>query len=414
MRTLLAAKEEDAGPAEFEPAPVVHLDGAERERALAEGERLLRAGTVGVIVVAGGQGSRLGFEGPKGAYPIGPITEAPLFEIHAHKVLALERRYDTSVPLYVMTSPANDRDTRAFFRENGFFGLSPDRVVFFAQGMWPAVWSDGRVVLDRADHIFMSPDGHGGILRAMDVSGAFADMEQRGLGTLFYFQVDNPLVEIADPAFIGLHSLRRAEASTKVCAKRDPEEGLGVVVDRGGRNAIVEYTELTSEQKHATDQNGELRFRYGSVAIHVFSLAFLRQEAARDLPLHVAHKKVPYCGADGETITPEEPNAYKFEKFIFDVLPDAERALNVVFDRAEEFSPVKNAEGSDSPATARRDMMRKFARRLDACGVSVPRDDDGVPAVKIEIDPCYALDAGALRERLGPELTVRDDLLLRA
>lgn len=412
MKKLLKSKAVSGG-ATVEPAPVVTPDKLLRAAGRAEGEKALRAGKVGVLLVAGGQGSRLGFEGPKGIFPIGPISNAPLFEIHCRKVLALERRYRTRVPFYIMTSDANDADTRAFFAEHAHFGLSPQRVTFFKQGMWPALDADGRLVLERPDRLFMSPDGHGGILAALKESGAMDDMARHGLETLFYFQVDNPLVEVADPVFVGLHRTHKADVSVKVCEKRDPEEGLGVVVKRGGGCAIVEYTELSREQKHERLPDGNLKFRYGSVAIHVFSLAFLQKEATAGLPIHIAHKKVPCCDKDGHPVKPATPNAFKFERFIFDVLPDAATVLNVAFNREDEFSPVKNATGPDSPETTRRDMMRKYARMLESAGVTVPHAETGDPMWKLEIDPIYALDAGELMARLPPGFAILKDTLLR-
>jgi len=407
MRDMLGDAGDAADVGEFGPADVVPLSEADDSGMIEVGEKALAAGEIGVLLVAGGQGSRLGFDGPKGSYPIGPVSNCPLFAIHSRKILALEQKYSARIPFYIMTSRMNDADTRGFFEENSYFGLDPDRVLFFSQGMWPALDGDGKVILDEPGHVFMSPDGHGGILAALRVKGMIDDMEKRGLKHLFYYQVDNPLVEIADPAFMGMHAARNADISVKVCAKRDPQEGLGVVVVRNGRNAVVEYSELTDEQKNERLPDGELRFKFGSVAIHVFSFAFLKREAEAQLPLHIAHKKVPYCDDSGETIRPDEPNAYKFEKFIFDVLPDAEKALNVEFAREEEFSPVKNAAGADSPETSRRDMMLKFARWFEACGVDVPRDPDGIPLHKIEIDPCYALNASDLKAKL-PEGVVLD------
>jgi len=413
MAAMLRGEGPAAAPAGIAPADVVELGGQDRAVAIARGEELIRAGEVGVLLVAGGQGSRLGFDGPKGIYEVGPVSDASLFEIHARKVLSLERAFGCHVPLYIMTSDINDAATREFFSKKAFFGLSPDRVRFFVQGMWPALDGDGRVILDEPGHIFMSPDGHGGILRALAENGMFRDMERRGITTLFYFQVDNPMVEVADPAFIGLHAIRGADVSVKVCAKRDPSEGLGVVVKKDGRNAIVEYTELSSAQKEARGADGRLRFLYGSVAIHVFSLDFLVGESKRDLPLHVAHKKVPFVGADGKAVKPDAPNGFKFEKFIFDVLPDAGTVVNLAFERGDEFSPVKNANGADSPATTRRDMALKFARWLEWCGVKVPRDGDGLPAMKIEIDPCFASNREQLRKRLPPGFSISGDVLLR-
>jgi len=391
----------DAAKAPMSPAPVVELAGVAREAARAVGEAELRAGRVAAIVVAGGQGSRLGFDGPKGCYPVGPVSDAPLFHFHARKLLALAREYGKPVPFYVMTSKTNDAATRAFFAENGNFGLPAEDVFFFSQAMWPALDPDGRIVLDAPDHVFLGPDGHGGMLAALERSGALADMARRGIASVFYFQVDNPMVEVADPAFVGWHVAQKADVSIKVCAKRDPQEGLGVVVERGGRTEIVEYTEFTDEQKNERLPSGELRWKYGSVAIHVFARAFLEREAAAGLPLHVAHKKVPHVDADGRTVKPAAPNAYKFEKFIFDCLADAGTVCNVAFDREEEFSPVKNAEGSDSPATCRADLSRKWARWLRAAGVDVPLDDRGYPLRKVEIDPAFAHDARSLAARFA-------------
>lgn len=399
MQGLLADTATAATAEEPRPATVVTLTPATRTAAVARGEAELRAGRVGAVLVAGGQGSRLGYDGPKGAYEIGPVTHAPLFYFHTRKVLALARRTGKPVPLYIMTSAANDAATRACFNEHGFFGLPPEDVFFFEQGMWPALDGEGRIILDAPGHIFMSPDGHGGTLSALAASGGLADMKRRGLTTIFYFQVDNPLVEIADPAFVGLHLLETADISLKVCTKRDPQEGVGVVVERHGRCEMVEYSELTDAQKNQRTPDGDLYFKYGSVAIHVFSLPFLEQEALRALPLHVAHKKIPTCADDGSTITPTANNGYKFERFIFDVLPDAQKVVNLAFERREEFSPVKNATGADSPESCRRDLQAKWARWFEAAGAPLACGEGGVPLLPLEIDPAYAMDASELAAR---------------
>jgi len=399
-------------PDEPEPAEPMEISQGKQTAALTEGERALRRGKVGLILVAGGQGTRLGFEGPKGCFSIGSLSGDSLFAIHAKKALALQRRYGIPLPLYIMTSEANDSATRAFFEEHHFFGLPPPTVHFFRQGMLPAMFPDGRLVLEDRGRLFWAPDGHGGLLQALEVNGLLDHMRGQGIETLFYFQVDNPLVAVADPVFVGLHRLHRADYSLKVCGKRDAEEGLGVIV-RHGQNGlrIVEYTELTPEQKKARRPDGRLRFYWGSVAIHLFSRSFLEQTARIGLPLHVAHKKVPYF--DGaRTVQPAQPNAYKFEKFIFDALPIAETALAVAFDRAEEFSPVKNATGADSPLTAQRDMTRKFARWLEQAGARVARRADGEIPFAIEIDPLVADSPEALRARIPVGLTVSQALWL--
>ncbi len=410
---LKAGGEAAAVPGAMSPAPVVSPKTGDAATALVIGEKALRAGQVGVILVAGGQGTRLGYDGPKGTYRLAPITGASLFEIHARKILALEHLYKTRIPFYVMTSEGNDADTRRFFEENLYFGLNADHVKFFIQGTLPAFEPDGRIILEAPGKLFAAPDGHGGILRALDRREMLADMKQRGLTTLYYFQVDNPLVDIADPAFVGWHLQRHADMSLKVCSKRDANEGLGVTVIRDGRTTVVEYIELTEEQKNARCPDGELLFKFGSVAIHIFSLEFLLREASAGLPLHQAHKKVPFCNEAGATIKPEKANAYKFEKFIFDALPDARQSLILEFAREEEFAPVKNAEGNDSPGTSRTAMMEKFARWFTACGVAVPRDAQGRIAVKLEIDPVYAHNAATLAAKLPKGFAITQDVLLK-
>ena len=370
---------------------VAQLKGAALRKAVAAGEKELAAGHVGVLLVAGGQGSRLGYDGPKGAYSIGPVTGASLFYFHARKILAMSIRYSTTIPFYVMTSAANYDATVAHFEENDYFGLNPADVVFFKQGMWPGMTPDGKIILDQPGRIFMSPDGHGGMIAALKANGCFADMRARGVKTLFYFQVDNPMVEVADPAFIGLHTLEKSEYSLKLTAKRDPKEGLGMVVKRDGHFDMIEYTEMTDEMNNRRTKTGDLYFKFGSPAIHVFDRAFLEKMASKPMPLHLAHKKIPVVDEKGKIVKPTEPNGYKFEKFIFDALPEAKGCSCFAFDRAEEFSPVKNAEGKDSPATCRADLQAKWRRQLAQAGITVPE------ALPLEIDPAYAIDAADLK-----------------
>ncbi len=369
---------------------VAVLKGKKLAEAVAAGEKELKAGKVAALLVAGGQGSRLGYDGPKGCFQIGPITNAPLFYFHARKILARTIHYGRTIPFYVMTSEMNYDATVKCFEENEYFGLNPDDVFFFKQGMWPGMTKDGKVIMDQPGHIFMSPDGHGGLLAALKKSGALADMKKRGVKSVFFFQVDNPLVEIADPAFIGYHVLNGSEYSLKLCAKREPKEKVGMPMQFGKTFRMVEYTEMTDEQCNRRGKDGKLYFLYGSPAIHVFDRAFLEREASKAMPLHLAFKKIPTVDAKGNVVKPTEPNGYKFEKFIFDILPNAKAAAFLAFDQKDEFSPVKNAEGSDSPATCRADMQAKWRRWMAECGIPVP---DGV---KVEIDPVYAVDAAEL------------------
>ena len=361
---------------------VADLKGRAYATAVAAGMKELEAGRVAVLLVAGGQGSRLGFEGPKGAYPIGPVTNSPLFHFHARKVLAKTLEYGKSVPFYIMTSEANYDATVACFRENDWFGLDREDIFFFKQGMWPGMTSDGKIILDEPGHVFMSPDGHGGLLAALKSSGALADMKKRGIKSVFFFQVDNPLVEIADEAFIGYHVLEKSEYTLKLCAKRDPFEKVGMPMKFGRVFRMVEYTEMTDEQCRRKGKDGNLYFLYGSPAIHVFDRAFLEREAMKPMPLHLAHKKIAMVNEKGDVVKATEPNGYKFEKFIFDILPDAKKAAFLAFDQKDEFSPVKNAEGSDSPATCKADMQAKWRRQLAERGVLIEGD------ALLEVDPC--------------------------
>ncbi|MBO6067276.1 MAG: UTP--glucose-1-phosphate uridylyltransferase [Kiritimatiellae bacterium] len=373
---------------------VAVLKGKALKEAVAAGEAELKAGRVAALLVAGGQGSRLGYDGPKGCFSIGPVTGAPLFYFHARKILARSIRYGATIPFYVMTSEANNAATVKCFEDNGYFGLDPKDVFFFTQGMWPGMTKEGKIILDQPGHVFMSPDGHGGLLAALKKSGALKDMKKRGIKSVFFFQVDNPLVEIADPAFIGYHVNMKSEYSLKLCAKRDPLEKVGMPMKFGSQYRMVEYTEMTEEQCYRKDKKGNLYFLYGSPAIHVFDREFLEREASRPMPLHLAFKKIPVVDDKGAVVKPTEPNGYKFEKFIFDILPNAKTVAFLAFDQKDDFSPVKNAEGSDSPATCQADMQEKWAKALAEAGVLVRKD------VKIEIDPAYALDAADIK-RIG-------------
>jgi UDP-N-acetylglucosamine/UDP-N-acetylgalactosamine diphosphorylase len=349
--------------------PTRHADAHRR------GVELLEAGRVAVLVVAGGQATRLGYEGPKGGFPIGPVSDRSLFEIQAQKLRRLRDRFRQPIAWYVMTSPATDRATREIFAREARFGLPASEVFFFCQGMVPSFDFDGRILLYERGRIMENPDGHGGALTALLASGALDDMERRGADTLFYYQVDNPLVRIAEPSFLGFHERAGAEVSCKVVRKRDAFEKAGVLARVNGQIGVVEYTELDASQRDALDASGELVFWAGNTAIHVFDTAFIRRvasEAERWLPFHASEKQIPCLDDAGEPFAPTAPNGRKLERFVFDALPAARGVCLVETSRAEEFSPVKNASGSDSPETARRDLVAQVARWLRAAGIEPP------------------------------------------
>lgn len=410
-------------PKRIEPPPILpaEADGAHAElyaRARRAGEDAIRAGCVAAFTVAGGHGTRLGAGGPKGAFRISPIRNAPLFQVFAEGLLGTERRLGRRPRWYIMTSLGNHEQTLAFFAQNRYFGLTPDDVMFFKQGQTPAFLSDGRIALAERHRVALSPNGHGGSLRALSDSGALADMRRAGIDTISYFQVDNPLVRPIDPLFIGLHMVTGSEMSSKAVTKADDTERVGNFCLVDGKITVIEYSDLPDELAHARNPDGTRRFDAGSIAIHVLSRDFVERltssGAKVQLPWHRAEKKVPTVDAAGNPVTPASSNAIKLEMFVFDAIPLARNPLVLYTRREEEFSPVKNAEGLDSAATARRDMIRRAARWLEGCGGRVPRGADGEPALPIEISPRLALDADDLRSQLKrvPELRPGEPLLL--
>lgn len=390
-----------------EPPPSVTLGSprnlftpaAARERGLAA----LAAGQVGVVLVAGGQGSRLGFELPKGMFPIGPVSGASLFQILLEKIAARGRAAGVPIPLYLMTSPATDAPTRAYLDEQHHFGLPSADVRIFCQGTMPAVdAASGRLLLEAKDRLSLSPDGHGGTLAALARSGSLADMAQRGLRQVFYIQIDNPLAPVCDPEFLGYHILAESEMSTLVVRKRASRERVGNVVMIDGRMQVLEYSDLNPLADEIVERrtaDGAPVFWAGSIAIHVFDVSLLAREAVRAeaLPFHVAHKAVPFIDERGRRVEPARPNACKFERFIFDLMPEARNPLVVEGDAAEIFAPLKNASGepSDTPESVRKQMSDLHRRWLRAAGAVV---DDATP---VEISPLFAQDEPETRVRVA-------------
>jgi UDP-N-acetylglucosamine/UDP-N-acetylgalactosamine diphosphorylase len=415
-----AVSPERVAPVEVDRLPRTDGERVARRHVAAIGEAALDSGEVAVVIVAGGSGTRLGFEGPKGTYPIAPVSSATLFQIHAEKILALSRRHRRTIPLYIMTSPENHDVTARFFEENSNFGLA--HVRFFVQGQMPAVDREsGKVLLAEKSRVALSPDGHGGTLYALAAPGpdgsasCLDEMRELGIRTLFYFQVDNPMVKIADPAFLGLHRQADAEMSFKVIEKVAPGEKLGVIVRVDGRPQVIEYSDLPTELAELREPDGSLQLWAGSIAVHALERSFVERLVEGDvrLPFHRAIKKVSFVNETGEVIKPEAPNAIKFERFIFDALPLAEKFALVETDRAVEFEPLKNATGPDSPATVRQRMSDQFADWLEAAGARVERRHDGSVPFGIEISPLYALDAAELKSKLTPGLVVEGPLHLK-
>lgn len=381
-------------PARVYPQAPSATDEALYAKARTTGEQLLREGKVAAFTVAGGQGSRLGVSGPKGCVVVTPVGGRTLFQFFAEMVLAARRKYAAAIPWYIMTSPANHGETVAYFEKHGYFDLPRRDVSFFPQGTLPAFDPTGRILLDERHRVALAPDGHGGSLKAMAKSGALEDMRERGVEIISYFQVDNPLVKPFDPLFLGLHRLTGSEMSVKVARKADDLERVGNVCMQNGKVTVVEYTEFPESAARAKNPDGSRTFNAGNLAIHLLNTDFVRRVTAGplSLPYRRAEKAVPFIDETGTRVEPKKPNAIKLETFIFDVLPLAAKPLVLDVDRAEEFSPVKNATGVDSLETAQRDLIRRAYRWLDAAGVSVPRRADGDPDATIVVSPLWALN----------------------
>lgn len=384
------------------------------QRARQIGEKSLRRGEIAVLTVAGGHGTRLGSNGPKGTLPIAPISGKSVFQLHAEKIRAIQQKYDTCIPWYIMTSETNDRMTQEFFRSNGFFGLDSKQVCFFTQDMLPAVDLHGKLLMNSRSNIVMSPNGHGGTIIALREKGVLKDMEARGIKHIFYHQVDNVLIKIADPVFIGYHLKNEAEMSLKIVKKCHPEEKVGIVVHSNGHLQMIEYSELSREDMYARNGDGALKYDAGNIAVHMIRIDFLEKiyQHGDALPFHSALKKVPCLDEKGDTVNPEKNNAIKFESFIFDVLKHVEKGVIMEALREDEFSPIKNMEGENSPATARQDMINLFGRWLRNAGISIPMDNHGDVIGLIEINPCFALDEEELRNKIDKHSKFNGHLIL--
>ncbi|KAL0068621.1 UDP-N-acetylglucosamine pyrophosphorylase [Marasmius tenuissimus] len=360
-------------------------------------------GEVGVLLMAGGQGTRLGSSAPKGCYDIGLPSHKSLFQYQAERIARLqtvaEKEFNKSsgsviVPWYVMTSGPTRRATEDFFKQNKYFGLSPQNVIFFEQGTLPCLTMEGKVLLETSSRVAVAPDGNGGVYAATrsplspkDKSHTvLSDLAKRKILYVHAYCVDNCLVRVADPVFIGYSIQKQADCAAKVVPKTEPTESVGVVACRGNKFSVVEYSEITKEQAESRDKSGGLLFRAGNIANHFYTTAYLKQVESfeHELAFHIARKKIPHVDlATGEAVKPAKPNGMKLELFVFDVFPFTERFAVLEIERKEEFSPLKNAPGtgSDDPETSRADLLAQHRRFLEGAGATVK---DGV---EIEISP---------------------------
>ncbi len=407
---------------DLSPAPFYSYEPSDQKqqrkyaKAVKLGKELIRQGKVAAFVVAGGQGTRLGFDGPKGDFPISPVKNKTLFQIFAEYIAAASKKYQTVCPWYIMASPLNHARIKEIFRSNQYYGLEPENVFIFQQGTMPNFGTDGRILLAGKADLSCSPDGHGGSLKALYQSRAIEDMKTRGVEFISYFQVDNPLINIFDPLFIGLHTLDKAEMSSRTVIKTGPFEKVGNFCLADGRLTVIEYSDLPDELAERRNHDGSLTFKLGSIAIHIINRTFVEKlnTDGFSLPLHRAVKRIPHIDNCGEPVKPAAPNGVKLETFVFDAVPLASKSIILETLRTEEFAPTKNATGVDSAQTTRKMMVARAAAWLESAGVAVPKKTDGSIDCVIEIAPGFALYKDDVKEKLRqiPQIGPGDKIYL--
>ena len=400
----------------YSPHPANAEQKRKYDKAVELGKQLIREGKVAGLVVAGGQGTRLGFDGPKGDFPISPVKNKTLFQIFAETIAAVSRKYRTVCPWYIMTSSLNYAQTVEIFRSNSYYGLKEKDVFIFEQGTLPNFSFDGKILLADKARLACSPDGHGGSLKALCRSGGLEDMKRRGVEFISYFQVDNPLVNIFDPLFIGLHVLDGAQMSSKAVIKARPKEKVGNFCLVDNRVTVIEYSDLPDEIAQKRNADGSLTFALGSIAIHIINTSFVEKLNAEgfSLPLHRAVKKIPHIDQKGNPVEPTKPNGIKLETFVFDALPLASKSIILQTVRSQEFAPTKNATGVDSVKTTRQMTVARAADWLESAGVAVPKKSDGSIGCLIEIAPSFALDKDDIKAKRNqiPQIKPKGKLYL--
>ena len=318
------------------------------------GKEIIKNGKLAVVTMAGGQGTRLGHTGPKGTFDLGLGNHKSIFEILCDTLKAENERYGVSVPWYIMTSDENNAETVEFFEKNNYFGYNKGDIFFFTQSKLPMVDTEGKCLIDEKGNIKEAADGHGGIFKSILNGGALYDMQSRGIEWVFIGGVDNVLVKPVDPVLIGLSIKDNVEAAGKSIIKANPHEKVGIFCKKDGRPSVIEYSEISDELAEERLENGELKYAESHILCNLFSLNAINKIASIDLPYHVAFKKAKYIDNDGNLIISDKPNAYKFESFIFDAFEKLDDLVVLRVKRENEFAPVKNAEGEDSPETARK------------------------------------------------------------
>lgn len=359
VKTLYANSKEKPSFMDSKIEPIDYTDKSklskeEYEKYKAIGEKKIKEGKLAVVTMAGGQGTRLGHSGPKGTYDLGLDTHKSIFEILTDTLNEARKKYEVDIPWYIMTSEENNKPTVEFFKQHNFFGYPEKCVTFFKQGKLPMLSTDGKILIDENGKIKEAADGHGGIFQSMLRDGVIYDMKARGIEWVFIGGVDNVLVKPVDAVLIGLAEDKKVLAAGKSLVKANPQEKVGVFCKRNGKPSVIEYSEITPEMAAETNENGELKYGESHILCNLFNIKAIEKISQMNLPYHIAFKKAKYIDNNGNLVVPDKPNAYKFESFLFDAFESLDDLAIMRVKREEEFAPVKNAEGVDSPETARK------------------------------------------------------------
>lgn len=350
-----AIKNEKVENSKIEPIPYIEKDKLseeEKEHYKKIGENIIRNNEYAVVTMAGGQGSRLGHDGPKGTFDFGLENHKSIFEVLCDRLKEAYNKYNVYIPWYIMTSRQNNEETINFFEKNNYFGYSKENVYFFKQGELPVLNNQGKLMLNKEGNINTAADGHGGVFISMEKEKITENMKQRGIKWVFIGPVDNVLIKMIDPIFIGICQDKNVLAGGKSIIKAYPEERVGVFCKKDGKPDVIEYTEISKEMAEMKNDRGELVYAESHINCNVFNIDIIEKISKNKLPYHSAHKKIEYLNKEGQVVKPEEPNAYKFEAFIFDAFKMLDEMTIFRVKREEEFAPIKNAEGKDSPKTA--------------------------------------------------------------
>ncbi|PLN80520.1 UDP-N-acetylglucosamine pyrophosphorylase [Aspergillus taichungensis] len=421
-KALNPSQTQEESAASLEPLPevatasILDSDPKDLQRWYDEGLQLVADNKVAVVLMAGGQGTRLGSSAPKGCFDIGLPSHKPLFQIQAERIIKLQQLAQkisgkpAVIPWYVMTSGPTRKPTEQFFEQHNFFGLDKSNVSIFEQGVLPCISNEGKIMLESKSKVAVAPDGNGGIYQALVTSGVREDMRARGIEHIHNYCVDNCLVKVADPVFIGFAASKKVDIATKVVRKRNATESVGLILQRNGKPDVVEYSEIDEATAEAVDpkQPDLLKFRAANIVNHYYSFKFFEsiETWAHKMPHHVARKKIPCILAEsGEFYKPEKPNGIKLEQFVFDVFPmtPLEKFACIEVRREDEFSPLKNARGTgvDDQDTSRQDIMSQGQRWIEKAGGVVVTDGE---AVGVEVSPLISYGGEGLEFLQGREI----------